>query len=118
MRFYWIVAEISRLRRGFLEEVLPIVDKESVEESLEGFSKRKRVYHSWRLFVMFLSQTAGRESCRKEIAEAIGYGLIPLHTNDGTSAYCNARNRLPEEPLRELGLTEPRNSARNALLIA
>jgi len=102
MTFYWILTEIRKLKRGFLETVLPIVDREAVEQALSGFSRRKRIYHAWPTFMMFLCQVAGRESCRKEIADAIGRKVIPLYSDEKTSSYCNARNRLPEEPLREL----------------
>ena len=102
MQFYWILVEVRNLQRGFLQSVLPLVERGAIEEVLAGFSTRKRVYHAWPLFVMFLCQVAGGESCRKEIAEAIGKGLIPLNTDEKTASYCNARKRLPEEPLREL----------------
>jgi len=102
MTFYWALMGVSKLRKGFLKEVLPIVERTAVEEELRGFRKRKRIYHSWPVFVMFLCQVASRESCRKEIAEAIGCGLVPLYADEKTSSYCNARNRLPEEPLKAI----------------
>lgn len=102
MTFYWILTEIRKLKRGFLETVLPIVEREAVEEALSGFSRRKRIYHTWPMFVMFLCQVAGKETCRKEVADAIGRKVIPLYSDEKTSSYCNARNRLPEEPLKEL----------------
>jgi len=102
MPFYWIIHSIRKFRMEFLESVFGLLDRDAIEKAFEGFTVRKRTYSTWPILVMFLSQVAMRNSCRKEVADAISNRLVPRRTDQGTSAYCNARNRLPEEPLREL----------------
>lgn len=114
MPFYWILSDIRKLRRGFLEAVLPLLEKEAIEREFTGFTRRKRVYHTWPLFVMFLSQVVTREPCRKEVAQAISCRLVPPRTKGGTSAYCNARARLPEKPLMKLAFKVGKKLAEKA----
>jgi Insertion element 4 transposase N-terminal len=70
-----------------------------------GLSFRRRVFTPAVTLWTFLSQVLDPDhSCRQAVARLLAYraarGLRPC--SPGTAAYCKARERLPEELLREL----------------
>ena len=105
MLFYWIQQHIRKLRSDFLGSVMPHLSRGELEKAFDGFTIRHRIYHTWPLFQTFLSQVASGAGCREAIGCAINQGWLPLHTSPKTSAYCNARGRLPEAPLRDIALS-------------
>jgi len=105
MLFYWIQQHIRKLRSDFLGSVMPHLSRSALEEAFDGFTIRHRVYHTWPLFQTFLSQVASGAGCREAIECAINQGWLPLHASPKTSAYCNARSRLPEAPLKDIALS-------------
>ena len=102
MKFYYLTFRIINIKRRILDTISTTVGKEMVLKAFEGFTIRERVYHTWVLFQMFLNQVACGHGCREAIEQAIHHGIIPPGTSTGTSAYCNARTRLPEGPIYEL----------------
>src|SRR3989304_4837143 len=53
---------------------------------------------------MFMAQVGSGGSCREAIEQAIQQGWIPSDSSSRTGAYCNARQGLPEQPLRKLAM--------------
>lgn len=102
MKFYWITANIRKLKRKIFDNLESIIGEKGIKEAFHGFTIRERTYHTWVLFQMFLNQAASGSSCGEAIAWAIGQGLVPVTTSPKTSAYCNAKGRLSEEPIFEL----------------
>lgn len=105
MSFYWIHEHIRKLRSDFLGSVITHLSRSALEKAFEGFSIRHRVYHTWPLFQTFLSQVASGAGCREAVEHAINQGWLPIHTSPKTSAYCNARSRLPESPLKDIAFS-------------
>ena len=105
MQFYWIITQMRKLRKGFLGNVLPHLRRDMVEAAFEGFTTRHRIYDTWALFQTFLSQTAVNGGCREAIEIGVNQGWLPERTSPKTSAYCNARTRLPEAPLKSLAFS-------------
>jgi hypothetical protein len=114
MKLYFMLFEVSKLRREFPDTVLPIISRKRVEKALEGFRQRETTYTAWKLFMMFLLQVASKNSCRKEVGEAISNGLVRRDTSEEDSGYCNARNKLPEETLKAIALQAGRKLASKA----
>lgn len=83
-----------------LETFSPCIQEAAVAEAFRDFTIRKRVYQAWPLFMTFLYQVATGKSCREAVEWAINYRLVPRKTCVKTAAFCNARKRLPEEPLK------------------
>jgi hypothetical protein len=102
MKFYWITAEISKFKREILSGVEARLGEEKIGKAFEGFAIRERKYHAWPLFQVFLNQVGSGMSCSEAIAWGISRGLLPHGTSLKTSAYCNAKGRLPETPILKL----------------
>jgi hypothetical protein len=105
MQFYWIIAQMRKFRKDFLGCVLPCLERGAVEGTFDGFTTRNRIYHTWALFQTFLSQVAMGGGCREAIEVGVNQGWLPVHTSPKTSAYCNARSRFPEAPLKGLAFS-------------
>ena len=102
MKFYWIISEIRKIKREIPSYLETRVGKERVLKEFEGFTFRERKYHTWPLFQVFLNQVASGMSCSEAIAWGIAERLLPLKTSPKTSAFCNAKTRMPEKPIFEL----------------
>jgi len=102
MKFYWIISEIRNIKREILGCLETQIGKETVLEAFSGFTIRVRKYHTWPLFQIFLNQVSSRMSCSESIMWGISRRLLPLKTSPKTSAYSNAKSRLPEKPIFEL----------------
>jgi len=105
MQFYWIITQMRKFRKVFLGCVLPHLERDAVERAFDGFTTRNRIYHTWPLFQTFLSQVAMGGGCREAIEVGVNQGWLPVHTSPKTSAYCNARARFPEAPLKGLAFS-------------
>jgi hypothetical protein len=76
---------------------------ELVREVLGGLGKRKRLFDPVSTWLIFLGQTlAADHSCRNALAQARAAKLLSAKASVRTGAYCQARNRLPEEALHRL----------------
>jgi len=104
MGFYKVTTGARKFKGQIFNDVVRIISEEGILRALEGFTKRHRIYHVWPLFQLFLHQVASNSSCRDTMAWGFANGLIPRDASPKTSAYCNARNDLPEGPLRGLAL--------------
>lgn len=102
---HWIAEEVQKLRSRFLGTVLPAVTEQEVEQAFRGFRVRRRVYDAWSLFRVFLAQVSAGDSCRAAVELGIQQEWLGSGTCVNTSAYCNARAQLPEEPLRRLAFS-------------
>ncbi len=100
--FQWIVDQVTKLKDNFLSRVLGTLSDKEIKWAFLGFSERERIYHPLPMFKTFLAQVVCRDSCRQAIARGINQGWLWPSASPKTSAYCNARTRLPEIPLREL----------------
>jgi hypothetical protein len=99
-------------KQKFLSDVLGRMEERAVRRMLAGFTERERIYHAWPLFRTFLAQVVCGGSCRKAIERGISQGWLPRSASPLTAAYCNARQRMPEDPLRELALDLGRRLAK------
>jgi IS4 transposase len=102
MKFYWIINEIRNIKRKNFRDIETSVGKERIHKAFEGFTIRERIYYTWPLFQIFLNQAASGISCGEAIVWGISQKLLPLGTSPKTSAYCNAKSRLPEKPIFDL----------------
>lgn len=102
MKFYWIIREIRNIKREIPSYLETKVGKERVLRAFKGFASRERKYHAWPLFQVFLNQVASGFSCSEVIAWGIAQRLLPLKTSPKTSAFCNAKTRMPEKPIFEI----------------
>ncbi len=85
--------------------LLPFLPAGLLSPAEEGPNSRERVYSVRRTFFGFLSQVLKPEcSCREIVRQILA--LCALHSHDasspGTSAYCQARQRLPWDILPRL----------------
>ena len=76
MKLYYMLLEVGKLKREFSQSVLPVLSKKEVERALKGFRKRDCTYTAWNLVLMFLLQMAEKQSCRKEVGDAISNRVI------------------------------------------
>ena len=102
MKFYWITSAISKSKRKIHNDVVAKLGEARVCEAFQGFTTRKRKYHTWALFQIFMNQVANGMSCSEAIAWGISQRLLPMKTSPKTSAYCNSKSRLPERPIFDL----------------
>jgi len=100
----WILEKVRDFKGRFARSVLERVSEQAVREALAGFTTRRRVWEVWALVRTFLCQVAAGSSCREAIERAIQQGWVPRDSSPLSPAYCKARGRLPEAPLRELAL--------------
>lgn len=99
MKFYWIINEIRNIKREIPRDLEARVGEERIRKAFEGFTIRERKYHILPLFHIFLNQVASGMSCVEAITWGIAQQLLPLRTSPKSSAYCNAKSRLPEKPI-------------------
>jgi hypothetical protein len=102
MTSYSVTALISNTKEKTFRSIAPIVDKSAVCAAFSRPMNRERIYHAWPLFQMWLHQTVAECSCRETVAWAVANKLIPLYVSPRTAAYCNARVRLPETPMKDM----------------
>lgn len=90
----------------------------AVEEAIDrsGMEVRERVYTPWTTLWLFLCQTMSRGACADAvaclIAHRLGKGQQPC--SPSTTAYCEARSRLPEDFYKSILLQIGRNSSQQA----
>jgi hypothetical protein len=93
-------AELKAAGATVLQAALPI---ELVTQVLGALQMRKRVYDPVTTWLTFLGQTlAADHSCRNAVSQARSAGALNAKASVHTGAYCQARDRLPEEHLHQL----------------
>jgi hypothetical protein len=76
---------------------------ELVTQVLGGLKMRRRFFDPVTTWLVFLGQTlAADHSCRNALSQARSTGILSRKTSLHTGAYCQARDRLPEECLHQL----------------
>lgn len=76
---------------------------ELATQILGGLNKRKRFFDPVTTWLIFLGQTlAADHSCRNALSQACSAGILSRKASLHTGAYCQARDRLPEECLHQL----------------
>ena len=102
MTSYSVTTLFGNAKKKTFRLIAPMVDKTAVCAAFQRPANRERIYHAWPLFQMWLHQTVTGCSCREVVAWAAANRLIPLYVSPRTAAYCNARVRLPETPMKEI----------------
>jgi len=102
MIFYNKMNQITKYMTEKVREVLSSVDSEVIDSLFTTEKTRRRKYHAEPLLRLFMMQVAMGEPCRHVIFKGKSEGILPPDTSIKTSAYCNARNRLEEEKVKEL----------------
>ncbi len=86
----------------FIDRVYEVLAPEAIRSAFAADTKRERLYHALPLFQTFLNQALHGCSCRDAISHGTVRGWLPPKTCPQSAAYCNARQRLSEAPLRQL----------------
>src|ERR1700761_8868979 len=74
-----------------------------VEQVLGGLNVRRRLYDKTTTWLIFLGQVLSPDpSCRNAVAQARASGLLSAKASVNTGAYCQSRDRLPEDGLHRL----------------
>jgi hypothetical protein len=98
-----IVRSALELKSAGAEILQTASSLEVVAQTLGSVDCRHRIYDPVTTWLMFLGQVlAPDHSCRNAVAQARAANLISLRASVHTGAYCQARDRLPEEPLHRL----------------
>jgi hypothetical protein len=104
MIFYNMAEQLRKFKVKKIQMVISNISETAVQEIFNEPTQRQRIYHLQPLMRVLISQIATGESCRSAISRGIHQGWLPVTTSLKTSAYCNARARLPENGFRELAL--------------
>ena len=76
---------------------------EWIRQLLGGLEQRRRIYDATTTWLIFLGQVLSPDrSCRNAIVQARSAGLVGAKASEHTGAYCQARERLPEDVLHEV----------------
>lgn len=102
MIFYNKLDQITKFMSDQLEDVLSVLDEDMILSSFTTSSHRRSKYHILILLRVFMMQIACGDSCRQAVYRAKSQGVLPPDSSTKTAAYCNARNRMPEDKVREL----------------
>lgn len=101
MNMTFIVRRASELKAAGADILEAAFSSERVRQILGGIDLRVRMYDSLSTGLIFLGQTlAPDHSCRNAVAQARATGLLNAKASVHTGAYCQARERLPEDRLR------------------
>ena len=93
-------AELKAAGATVLQAALSI---ELVVQVLGTLKKRKRFYDPVTTWLTFLGQTLATDhSCRNAVSQARAAGVLSAKASVHTGAYCQARERLPEDGLHQL----------------
>ena len=103
MDMSFIVRRAGELKSAGVEILHLACSMELVLQTLDGLDCRHRIYDAATTWLMFLSQVLSPDhSCRNAVAQARAAGLLGAAASVHTGAYCQARERLPEESLHTL----------------
>jgi|HubBroStandDraft_4_1064222.scaffolds.fasta_scaffold142446_1 hypothetical protein len=100
MNMSFIVRRASELKCAGAEILQVALSSERVRKILGDLDQRVRIYDALTTWLVFLGQTlAPDHSCRNAIAQARAARLLNADASVNTGAYCQARDRLPEDGL-------------------
>lgn len=102
MKSYIVLEDISKSKSKVFESAGKFVRREHIEEVFSEHTQRHRIYNEWILFQLYLNRSTTGVSCTGAVAWGIGNGLVAPYSSPESQAYSNSRNRLPEEPLKEI----------------
>ena len=103
MDMSFIVRQSCELKAVGAEVFRAACSIEWIREILGGLKQRRRFYDATTTWLMFLGQTLSPDrSCRNAVAQARACGLLSARASVHTGAYCQARERLPEEALHSV----------------
>jgi len=103
MDMSFIVRQSCELKAVGAEIFRAACSIEWIREILGGLKQRRRFYDATTTWLMFLGQTLSPDrSCRNAVAQARASGLLSARASVHTGAYCQARERLPEEALHSI----------------
>ena len=99
----YIVRCATELKAAGVEILQAACPLDLVEQVLGDLEQRHRWYDKVTTWLMFLGQVLSPDhSCRNAVAQARASGLLSAKTSVHTGAYCQARDRLPEDRLHTL----------------
>ena len=100
MNMSFIVRKAQELKESGAEILRAAFSLECVRQGLGNLHKRDRLYGPVTTWLIFLGQTLSQDhSCRNAVAQARAADLLPSRASVHTGAYCQARDRLDEQPL-------------------
>ena len=103
MDLSFIVRGALELKSAGVEILYSACSMELVFQMLGGMDCRRRTYDAVTTWLIYLGQVLSPDhSCRNAVAQARSAGLLSLKTSVHTGAYCQARDRLPEDRLHAL----------------
>lgn len=99
----FIVRRAEELKSAGAKILAAAFSIEQVTRVLGALKKRKRFFDPVTTWLVFLGQTlAADHSCRSALSQARSAGILSRKSSLHTGAYCQARERLPEESLHQL----------------
>src|SRR5260221_11140489 len=94
----FIVRRANELKSAGAEILRTAASLDLLEQVLGNVGIRKRLYDPVMTWLIFLGQTLCPDhSCRNAVAQARAAGQLHAKGSVHTGAYCQARDRLPEE---------------------
>ena len=103
MNMSFIVRRAGELKDAGVEVLQQACCFELVVQALGGLQQRRRFYDAVTTWLMFLGQVLSPDhSCRNAVAQARAAKLLSTAASVHTGAYCQARDRLPEDRLHTL----------------
>jgi len=103
MDMSFIVRHSNELKGVGAEVFRAACSIEWIREILGGLQRRRRFFDATTTGLIFLGQTLSPDrSCRNAIALARASGLLSAKASVHTGAYCQARERLPEDALHSV----------------
>ena len=99
----FIVRNAAELKAAGATVLAAAFSNELVRRVLGGLEKRTRMFDAVTTWLIFLGQTlAPDHSCRNALAQARADGVLSTKASVHSGAYCQARDRLPEDALHSL----------------
>lgn len=105
MNMFFIVRKSEELKLSFTQILKAAFSLELIHTTLATSGKRNRIYKPVVTWAIWLGQTLSLDHvCRTALAYARYAGLVPKKASVHTGGYCQARDRLQEEALHNLGV--------------
>jgi hypothetical protein len=103
MDLSFIVRRALELKTAGVEILHAACSIELVFQMLGGLERRRRIYDAVTTWLIYLGQVLSPDhSCRNAVAQARAAALLSTKASVHTGAYCQARDRLPEDRLHAL----------------
>jgi len=106
MNMFFIVRKSEELKVSYTEVLRKAFSLKQVRAALANSGQRNRIFKPLKTFIIWLGQTlAPDQSCRNALANARSAGIVPKKSSVHTGGYCQARDRLQESALRNIGVS-------------